>query len=272
MPYRDPEKRRAAAREATRRWQQRHGKQYAPRRRQLDRDRYAANRESVLSARRKRYASDQSFADGVRAHNRDWYGRNREKRREYWRRYRQEHGDELRAKQRERNRRRYAENPRAWLDYYKRWRQRNLERARAYARIAGNTPRPECTSHLKSGRPYSLSTPDAVRIAAQTTASRRTTARRSVAEVRMRSATSCRRVVIAIGANTGGPRRSSARYSKVRGELSSSRAKASATGSRDLAAAVRGGLGRRSSTVAPRQESAGRRSRSRSRRHRLCPP
>src|SRR5688572_18910946 len=141
MPYRDPEKRRAAGREALRRWRQRHGKEYVPRRRQLDRERYAANRESVLSAKRQRYASDPTFANIVRAQNRDWYERNREKRRAYNLRYRQEHGDELRARDRARNRWTYAQDPRAALDYYKQWRLRNLERARAYVRVSSHKRR-----------------------------------------------------------------------------------------------------------------------------------
>ncbi|HJW48619.1 MAG TPA: HNH endonuclease signature motif containing protein [Candidatus Limnocylindria bacterium] len=141
MPYRDPEKRRAAAREATRRWYQRNKELIRPARRQKDRERYAANRDSVLSAKRQRYASDAAFAESVRAQNSAWYGRNREKRREYNRRYRQEHGDELRARDRERNRRTYAQDPRAALDYYKKWRLRNLERARAYVRVANNKRR-----------------------------------------------------------------------------------------------------------------------------------
>lgn len=141
VPYRDPEKRRAATREAVRRWRQRHGKQYAPRRRELDRQRYAANRESVLKAKRERYASDAAFAAAVRAQNRDWYDRNRENRRAYNLRYRQEHGEELRAKERERSRRRYDQNPRAQLDYYRQWRLRNLERARNYVRVSRNKRR-----------------------------------------------------------------------------------------------------------------------------------
>jgi 5-methylcytosine-specific restriction endonuclease McrA len=141
MPYRDPEKRRAAGREAVRRWRQRHGKAYAPRRRELDRQRYAANRESVLSAKRQRYASDPAFADRVRAQNRDWHERNREKRRTYQLRYRQEHGDDVRARERESGRRSYAKDPRAVLDYYKQWRLRNLERARNYVRVSGNKRR-----------------------------------------------------------------------------------------------------------------------------------
>ena len=136
MPYRDPEKRRAAGREAGRRWRERNGKKYAARRRQLDRERYAANRESVLSTKRQRYATDPAFAASIRAQNRAWHERNREERRAYNLRYRQEHGDELRARERERNRRKYAEDPRAVLDYYKRWRLRNLERARAYVRVS----------------------------------------------------------------------------------------------------------------------------------------
>jgi 5-methylcytosine-specific restriction endonuclease McrA len=141
MPYRDPEKRRAAAREATRRWYQRNKERRGPARRQRDRERYADNRDSVLDAKRQRYASDAAFADAVRAQNRDWYDRNRPKRRAYNLRYRQEHGDELRAKERERNRRRYIENPGAQLDYYKQWRLRNLERARNYVRVSRNKRR-----------------------------------------------------------------------------------------------------------------------------------
>lgn len=141
MPYKDPEKRRAAGREATRRWLQRNAKRYAPRRRQLDRERYAANRESVLSAKRVRYASDPEFAVRIRGSNRAWYQSNRDQRRESQRRYYVAHADELRARQRARNRKKYTEDPRAALDYYKSWRLRNLERARAYVRVAGHKRR-----------------------------------------------------------------------------------------------------------------------------------
>jgi 5-methylcytosine-specific restriction endonuclease McrA len=141
MPYRDPEKKRAAGREATRRWYQRNKARIAPARRQKDRERYAANRDAVLFTKRRRYASEPAFADTVRAQNRDWYRRNRDKRSATKKRYYQEHGDELRARQRDNNRRRYAKDPRAALDYYKQWRLRNLERARAYVRVAGNKRR-----------------------------------------------------------------------------------------------------------------------------------
>jgi hypothetical protein len=107
----------------------------------LDRERYAANRESVLAAKRERYASDPDFAERLRGSNNAWYERNRERRREYNKSYRREHGDELRARERERDRRKYQDNPRAQLDYYKRWRLRNLDRARAYVRVAGNKRR-----------------------------------------------------------------------------------------------------------------------------------
>ena len=135
------EARRAAARAASRRWRERNGKSHAPRRRQLDRERYAANRESVLSAKRERYASDPSFAEGIRARNRDWYRRNLTRRRESKRRYYVENADELRANQRMRNREKYASSPRAVLDYYQQWRKRNLERARAYVRVSANKRR-----------------------------------------------------------------------------------------------------------------------------------
>lgn len=137
MPYKDPERRRAAAREAMRRWYQRHKETLRPVRRQRDRARYAANRESALSAKRDRYASDPEFAEQIRASNRAWYERNRDARREYRRRYRLEHGDRMRAQERARERRKYAEDPRAVLDYYKQWRQRNLAKARAYVRASG---------------------------------------------------------------------------------------------------------------------------------------
>ena len=135
------EAQRAAARAASRRWRERNGKSHAPRRRQLDRERYAANRDSVLSTKRERYASDPSFAEGIRARNRDWYRRNLTRRRESKRRYYVNNADELRAKQRSQNRRKYAADPRAALDYYKQWRERNLERARAYVRVSGNKRR-----------------------------------------------------------------------------------------------------------------------------------
>ena len=141
MPSKDIERRRATGRAATRRWYQRKKERTAPARRKRDRERYSANRELVLSAKRERYSRDRDFAERSRASNRAWYQRNRDKRREYNLRYRQEHGDELRARQRERNRRKYETNPRAWLDYYKQWRLRNLERARAYVRVAGNKRR-----------------------------------------------------------------------------------------------------------------------------------
>lgn len=141
MPYRDPEKRRAASRKATRRWRQRNGKLYAPRRRQLDRKRYAAKRETILSTKRARYATDESFATRVRTQNRAWYERNREQRRDYRRQYRLEHHDELNARERDRDRRKYANDPRAALDYYKQWRLRNLDRARAYVRLSNHKRR-----------------------------------------------------------------------------------------------------------------------------------
>ena len=141
MANRDPEKRRAAAREAVRRWRERNGKKYATRRRQLDRERYAANRESLLSAKRERYKTDPSFAEEIRASNRRWYHRNRGSRRESKLRYYVKNAEKLRAHQRERNRQKYVENPRARLDYYKQWRLRNLARARAYVRVASNKRR-----------------------------------------------------------------------------------------------------------------------------------
>jgi|SRR5688572_12371904 len=141
MPYRDPEKRRAAAREATRRWYQRNKDRLGPARRQKDRERYATARGSLLSAKRERYANDPAFAERVRSSNREWYERHRDARRESKRRYYVRNAEEIRATDRARNRRKYAENPRAALDYYKQWRLQNLERARNYVRVSGNKRR-----------------------------------------------------------------------------------------------------------------------------------
>jgi 5-methylcytosine-specific restriction endonuclease McrA len=141
VPYRDPEKRRAAAREATRRWYQRNKERLAPARRKKDRERYALERDSVLVARRERYANDPSFSEKIRSRNRDWYEGHREPRRESKRRYYVNNAAKLRAQGRERNRKRYAENPRAQLDYYKKWRLRNLQRARAYVRVSNHKRR-----------------------------------------------------------------------------------------------------------------------------------
>ncbi len=135
------EARRAAAREATRRWYTRNKVRLRPDRRAKDRERYADNRGSVLSAKRIRYATDRVFAETIRTTNRGSYQRNRERWRDSRRRYYAEHVEELRARQRQRNRQKYAADPRAWLDYYKRWRERNLERARAYVRVAGHKRR-----------------------------------------------------------------------------------------------------------------------------------
>jgi HNH endonuclease len=132
---------RAHARAATRRWTARNREWYAARRREKDRARYAAKRESILAARRLRYANDPAFARRTRETNQHWYRRNREQCRVRRKRYYAEHLDELRADQREKRRAKYAANPRARLDYYKQWRLRNLERARAYVRVAGNKRR-----------------------------------------------------------------------------------------------------------------------------------
>src|SRR5918992_1586932 len=111
MPYKDPDRRRAAAREATRRWYARNKTRLAPARREKDRARYAASKEAILSAKRVRYADDAGFAERIRATNREWYGRNRDARRDYNRRYWQTNAERLRARSRERNKRRYAKDP-----------------------------------------------------------------------------------------------------------------------------------------------------------------
>jgi len=188
----------------------------------LDRERYAANRESVLSAKRERYASDPSFAEGIRARNRDWYRRNLTRRRESKRRYYVNNADELRAKQRSQNRRKYAADPRAALDYYKQWRERNLERARAYVRVSGNKRRAASAGgHFTFAEWEQLLRHHAGHCAycGSTERIEADHASRSFEGAQTRSATSFLRAGTATGESTAGPRRSSGRCCKLSAPL-----------------------------------------------------
>jgi hypothetical protein len=192
---------------------------HPPRRRQLDRERYAANRESVLSAKRQCYASDPTFANIVRAQNRDAYQRNRDKRRAHVIRYRQEHGDELRARERARNRRTYAQDPAqrstttssGGFEISSALVPTSVSQATSVALRA-----PEATSHLRSGERCSPRTNGTARIAARPSASRPITGFRSIAAARTRSATSCL-PPLQSSQTSGGLRRSSARFYKPSG-------------------------------------------------------
>ena len=122
------------ARAASKRHYERNRVRLAATQRARDRERYALDRDAILAKRRAQYVG--AAAESIRARNRAWYARNRDKKKAYNRRYREENGDRIRAHDRERERKQYAEDPRVRLDYYKMWRARNLERARAYVRVS----------------------------------------------------------------------------------------------------------------------------------------
>lgn len=130
------ERKKRAAREATRRWKERHP-EYAERHRELERLRYEKNKEAIHAKAReylqKRYSTD---PQRILATNKAWYQRNRERMREYDRRHRLANLDAIRAKDRERSRARYAADPEAWQRYPREWRQRNPEKSHAYVRAA----------------------------------------------------------------------------------------------------------------------------------------
>lgn len=130
------ERKRRRAREATRRWKERHP-EYQERARELHRKRYDEHKDELRAKAREymriRYASDR---EGVLSTNKAWYERNRERMREYDRRHRLANLDAIRAKDRERSRARYAADPTAWQKYLKEWRQRNPDKSHAYVRAA----------------------------------------------------------------------------------------------------------------------------------------
>jgi 5-methylcytosine-specific restriction endonuclease McrA len=128
------DQRKRKAREATRRWRERHP-EYAKRARELHRKRYDQNKEEIRSKAReymrKRYATD---PQQVLATNKAWYERNRDRLLEYDRRRRLANLDEFRAKDRARSRARYAADPATVRSYLKEWRRRNPEKSHAYVR------------------------------------------------------------------------------------------------------------------------------------------
>jgi len=130
------ERRKRKAREATRRWRERHP-EYVARKRELGRQWYEKNKDSVRARARdrmrNRYATDRQ---GVLATNKAWYERNRHRRLDYNRRHRLANFDRIRAKDRERNCARYAADPAAWQTYLKEWRHKNREKSHAYVRAA----------------------------------------------------------------------------------------------------------------------------------------
>jgi 5-methylcytosine-specific restriction endonuclease McrA len=125
------------AREAVRRWRERHP-EYVERARALRREWYEKNRAEVLARskerQRARYAEN---PDPIRERNRAWYQRNRAQRHAYYlKRKAAEPAEVRRRRERERTRRRYLSNPAAWLARQKDWRGRNPEKAHAYVRAA----------------------------------------------------------------------------------------------------------------------------------------
>jgi 5-methylcytosine-specific restriction endonuclease McrA len=131
------ERKKRQAREATRRWRERHP-EYAERARVRRQEWYAANRAEIRArgnaAERARYAEN---PEPTRARNRAWYQKNKEKRHNYYLiRKAAEPAERRRQRERERTRRRYQTDPAAWLARQKDWRERNPAKARAYVRAS----------------------------------------------------------------------------------------------------------------------------------------
>jgi len=141
------ERRKREARGRSRRWRERHP-EYAERRRELGRQWYEKNKDSVRARARdymrNRYATDR---EGVLAANKAWYERNRDRMLDYDRRHRLANLDRIRARDRERNRARYAADPAAWQTYLKEWRRENREKSHAYVRAATNKRRLAAGGH-----------------------------------------------------------------------------------------------------------------------------
>ena len=131
------EERKRKAREATRRWRERHP-EYAERARKLQRKRYDENRTEILARnkeqQRARYAAN---PEPIKERDRAWYQKNKDQRHDYYlRRKAAEPEDRRRQRERERTRRRYLNNPAGWLARQKDWRRRNPEKAHAYVRTS----------------------------------------------------------------------------------------------------------------------------------------
>ena len=135
----DPEYREArllVARRGTKKWQEKNrgNPEVVARRREKDRRRRQQKGHEIAARSRELYTGDR--AEKIRARNRDWYSRNRERRKAYNKAYRQAHGEELRAKNRERNRAEYAVDPKRVNDYNREWRAKNPQKARQYIRVS----------------------------------------------------------------------------------------------------------------------------------------
>ena len=131
------ERRTRAAREATRRWRERHP-EYAARARELRRKWYEENRDEVLARTKERQRAQYAAnPEPIRERNRAWYQKNKDQRHAYYlKRKAAEPGERRRERERERTRRRYLSDPAAWLARQKDWRQRNPEKAHAYVRTS----------------------------------------------------------------------------------------------------------------------------------------
>jgi 5-methylcytosine-specific restriction endonuclease McrA len=127
------ERKKRQAREATRRWRERHPEANRERRKRWYEENKEKIRPKARDKMRNRYATD---PQRVLATNKAWYERNKERMREYDRRHRLANLDAIRAKDRERSRARYAADPAAWQKYLKEWRRRNPEKSHAYVRAA----------------------------------------------------------------------------------------------------------------------------------------
>ncbi len=117
MPYKDPEKRREAARE--------YGRAYAQRNPEKERQRHRRYRESTAEQRRERYNSDPEYRERILAGQRESYAKNRESILERNRAY---------------SRKRYIENRQKVLESNRKFRSANRERIVAARMMAHHGP------------------------------------------------------------------------------------------------------------------------------------
>ena len=140
----DDEAKRAAHREAVRRFRERLKQDpvrfatAVARSRERQRVAYRTNHERLLQRQR---AYTERNRQVIYARNREYAARNREKIRTRQHEAYVRDVEANRERDRERKRKSYAANPGAHLDYMKRWRAANSERARAYVRLSGHRRR-----------------------------------------------------------------------------------------------------------------------------------
>ncbi len=134
------EERRAAARERTRRYRERHHDDsvWRERDRAAKRASYHRRKEVISERNRARYPARRR---AILARNKAYHEAHREELLAKARRRYLANPQAFRDAQRRRNYERYWNDPEAWLRYQRAWRQANLDRARQYVRLSGHRRR-----------------------------------------------------------------------------------------------------------------------------------